>query len=83
MWRLVGDAATASATRLGAHGDPLPGAAPDVSLGIRELGSLYLGGLSPAFLLDAALIEEHTPGAALALGRAFRGDREPGPPRGF
>ena len=51
--------------------------APDVSLGIRELGALYLGGISPATLRQAGLITEQTPGALTRMAAAFAGDRLP------
>lgn len=44
---------------------------PDVSLGVRELGSLYLGGPTASALHGAGLIAEHTPGAVERLGRAL------------
>ena len=50
---------------------------PDVSLGIRELGALYLGGVSPATLRQAGLIGEQTPGAITRMAAAFAGDRLP------
>jgi predicted acetyltransferase len=55
----------------------------DVALDIRELGALYFGAWRPAAFADAGLVRERTPGAALALGRAFAADREPATPRGF
>jgi predicted acetyltransferase len=77
LWRLVGGPDGAHVERAE------PAAQVDVALEIRELGALYLGALSAAALADAGLIRERVPGAALALGRAFRGDREPGTPREF
>ncbi len=50
---------------------------PDVSLGIRELGMLYLGGSSPATLRQAGLIGEHTPDALTRMAAAFAWDRLP------
>lgn len=50
---------------------------PDVSLGVRELGAVYLGGISPATLRRAGLITEHTPGALARMAAAFAGDRLP------
>ena len=54
-----------------------PGTRPDVSLDIRELGALYLGGVSPATLRQAGLVAEHTPGALARMAAAFAGDRLP------
>ena len=50
---------------------------PDVRLGIRELGALYLGGVSPATLRQAGLVTEDTPGALARMAAAFAGDRLP------
>jgi predicted acetyltransferase len=50
---------------------------PDVGLGIRELGALYLGGNSPAALRRAGLIGEQTPGALARMAAAFAWDRLP------
>ncbi len=45
---------------------------PDVSLGIRELGALYLGGVSPATLRQAGLVAERHAGRAHPDGRGVR-----------
>ncbi len=45
--------------------------APDLSLDVRELGSMLLGGTSAQALLAAGLVSEHTPGAAHRVGAAF------------
>jgi predicted acetyltransferase len=78
VWRLVGGPDAAAVTAVDGPEGPA-----DVALDVRELGALYLGGATAATLLDAGLIHELTPGGALALGRAFRGDREPGTPNEF
>lgn len=44
---------------------------PDLSLGIRELGMIYLGGVSLTSLHRAGLVVEHTPGAVAAMASAF------------
>jgi predicted acetyltransferase len=49
----------------------------DVSLDIRQLGAIYLGGIGALGLMDAGLIHERTPGAVEFLSRAFRGARDP------
>ncbi|GAA3453996.1 GNAT family N-acetyltransferase [Dactylosporangium matsuzakiense] len=53
------------------------GAAPEVTIGIQALGSLFLGGHSAALLAAAGLIRERRAGAVAALGRALRHDPEP------
>ena len=50
---------------------PAPDSAPDLTLGIQELGAAYLGGVRIEALVRAALVTENTPGAAQALGRAM------------
>lgn len=44
---------------------------PDLRLGIRELGAIYLGGVSLAALHRAGLVTEHTPGAVAEMSLAF------------
>lgn len=44
---------------------------PDVSLGIRELGSIYLGGVPLTALHRAGLVSERSPGAVAAMTMAF------------
>lgn len=53
------------------------GADPDVSLGVRELGALYLGGPSASTLHRAGLLTEHTPGAVEQLSTALSWSRQP------
>jgi predicted acetyltransferase len=53
------------------------GREPDVSLNVRELGAIYLGGVSPATLCRAALVTEQTRGAVARLTAAFAWDRLP------
>ena len=62
-WHVVGgpDGATATATD----------AAADLSLDVRELGSVYLGGVSLASLAGAGLVAEHRPGALHAAAVGF------------
>lgn len=43
-----------------------------VSLGVNELSSLYLGGVSAALLARAGAIIERTPGTAAAIDASFR-----------
>jgi predicted acetyltransferase len=50
---------------------------PDLSMNVRELGSIYLGGVSPAGLHRAGLVTEHTRGAVSRLASAFTWDRLP------
>lgn len=49
----------------------------DLELHARELGSLYLGGVTAAALRDAGVVVERTAGAATALDAALRVDRAP------
>ena len=44
---------------------------PDVSLGILELGTIYLGGVSLSTLHRVRRVTEHTPGAVEAASTAF------------
>lgn len=51
--------------------------APDLTLDIRELGTLYLGDESAVRLAALGRIEEETPGAAAVADRVFRTSRRP------
>ena len=51
--------------------------APDLSLDIRDLGSIYLGGTTPSTLIRAGHIRAHTPEAAARADALFRSDRTP------
>lgn len=51
--------------------------APDIALAARELGAVYLGGVSLHALHEAGLVEERTPGAVSAASRALRHDPQP------
>ncbi|KKD05678.1 GNAT family N-acetyltransferase [Streptomyces sp. WM6386] len=50
---------------------------PDLSLDIRDLGSIYLGGTAPSTLVRAGHIQAHHPGAATLADALFRTDRSP------
>lgn len=50
---------------------------PDLSLDVRDLGSIYLGGTSPSTLVRAGHIQAHRPGAATLADALFRADRSP------
>ncbi|MFC7849227.1 GNAT family N-acetyltransferase [Arthrobacter sp. NPDC057388] len=54
-----------------------PGTVPDLSLGVAELGSIYLGGVSPVILAESGRILEHTPGAAFRAALMFAVERPP------
>ena len=54
-----------------------PVGAASAALSIADLSSIVLGGVSPVELARAGRIVEGTPGAALALARAFATDRAP------
>lgn len=62
-WRLAGDLDSAHATRTEES--------PDLTLDIRALSSLYLGGMSAASLAAAGLIRQERDGALQQFGTAF------------
>lgn len=49
----------------------------DISIGIQELSSVYLGGVTVQALVEAGLVTEHTPGAARLLSAAMRSAQSP------
>lgn len=49
----------------------------DLSLSVRDLGAIYLGGTSLTSLHTAGLVQEGTPGAVAAITAAFASDRAP------
>ena len=51
--------------------------APDLSMGILELGTIYLGGVSLTSLHRARRVTEHTTGAVAAASTAFGWHRAP------
>jgi predicted acetyltransferase len=71
--------------RLVTDGDPTGSAAevtrvdanPDLSMGVLELGTVYLGGVSLNDLHRVRRISEHTPGAVAAASTAFGWHRMP------
>ncbi|MGI5365298.1 GNAT family N-acetyltransferase [Streptomyces iakyrus] len=50
---------------------------PDLSLDVRDLGSVYLGGTAPSTLARAGHIRVHHPGAAGLADALFRTERSP------
>ncbi|MGW3040154.1 GNAT family N-acetyltransferase [Kitasatospora sp. NPDC001159] len=50
---------------------------PDLSLDVRDLGSVYLGGTAPSTLVRAGHIRAHRPGAAALADALFRAERPP------
>ncbi len=56
---------------------------PDLRLSAQALGSLYLGGVSPALLAGAGVLEELRPAAATRLWHAVRTDARPAASVGF
>ncbi|MGW1173752.1 GNAT family N-acetyltransferase [Kitasatospora sp. NPDC002543] len=50
---------------------------PDLSLDIRDLGAVYLGGTAPSTLVRAGHIRAHRPGAAVLADALFRAERAP------
>lgn len=61
----------------GAAYEPAAGREPDLTLDVRELAACYLGGTRAVELAAAALVVEHTPGAAAALDAGLRTERLP------
>ncbi len=53
------------------------GRQPDLSLDVRDLGSLYLGGTAPSTLVRAGHIRAHRPDAATRADALFHADRSP------
>ncbi|MHC5905187.1 GNAT family N-acetyltransferase [Streptomyces sp. S6] len=51
--------------------------APDLSLDISDLGSVYLGGTAPSTLVRAGRVQAHHPDAARRADALFRTDRLP------
>lgn len=70
VWRLEASPDGATCVRVDA-------ADPDVTLDINVLGSVYLGGVSPATLRSAGRIAEHRPGAVATMGRLLLNDPLP------
>lgn len=62
-WRLTGDLDGAEVAATSAEAD--------LALDVRELGSVYLGGVSPAALATAGLVDERTPCALHRAATAF------------
>ena len=56
---------------------------PDLSLGVRELGSIYLGGVPLTALQRAGLVSERTPGSVAAMTMAFDWPTKPFCPDDF
>lgn len=50
---------------------------PELSLDVRDLGSVYLGGTAPSTLVRAGHIKAHRPGAATVADALFRAERSP------
>ncbi|GHB53717.1 UPF0256 protein [Streptomyces umbrinus] len=50
---------------------------PDLSMDVRDLGSVYLGGTAPSTLVRAGHIQAHRPGAATLADSLFHADRPP------
>lgn len=51
--------------------------APDLSLDVSDLGSVYLGGTAPSTLVRAGHVRAHRPGAAALADALFRAERAP------
>ncbi|MEX0171488.1 GNAT family N-acetyltransferase [Streptomyces sp. LMG1-1-1.1] len=50
---------------------------PDLSLDVRDLGSLYLGGTAPSTLVGAGHVRAHHSGAVVLADALFRAERSP------
>lgn len=50
---------------------------PDLSLDVRDLGSVYLGGTAPSALVRAGHIRAHHPDAGVRADALFRAERAP------
>lgn len=74
-WRLSGDTTGATCERTGD--------AADLALGVRELGSAYLGGVSPHVMAGSGEIAEPRAGALEEFARAFTSPRAPSLAFGF
>ncbi|MDQ0030390.1 GNAT family N-acetyltransferase [Arthrobacter bambusae] len=67
-WELASDGGLVTVTEV-------PGGNPDLSMDVTDLGSVYLGAVSPVILASAGRIREHSPGAALAAQHMFAVER--------
>jgi len=65
-YRMVVVGGTATVTEVA--DDDVDDATVELSLGVAELGSAYLGGVPTAVLAESGRIEEHVPGAVERLG---------------
>ena len=74
-WRLVGDEKGATCERTDS--------AADIGVDVRELGKIYLGGVTLRALADAGQVVEHTTGAVRAASKAFASDVQPWLSLGF
>ncbi|MFH5877687.1 GNAT family N-acetyltransferase [Arthrobacter sp. NA-172] len=68
IWELVSDGGVVTVSEA-------PGASPDLSMDVTDLGSVYLGAVSPVILASAGRIHEHTPGATLIAQQMFAVER--------
>lgn len=74
-WRLSGDVKGATCVRTDSPAD--------LTVGIRELASIYLGGVTLRSLEHAGQVAEHTNGAVRSISKAFASDIQPRLPYGF
>ena len=81
-WRLTA-AGSGSGSGSGAVSCTSATGPADLTLGIRELGAVYLGGTRLGALAAAGLVREHRPGAVGALSAAMSWDPAPWCPRIF
>jgi predicted acetyltransferase len=69
--------------RVGSGGGERTDEAPDLALGVQELGSIFLGGFGATELARAGLVRELTEGAALRANALFATPRKPWTPEIF
>jgi predicted acetyltransferase len=74
-WRLVGDEKGATCTRTDSTAD--------ISIDVRELASIYLGGVTLRSLAAADQVAEHTIGSVRDVSKAFASDIQPWLSTGF
>jgi predicted acetyltransferase len=77
--------ASSTSTAPSRHARPAsaPDSAADLTVDVRELGSIYLGGVTLRALATAGQVVEHTSGAVRAVSTAFASDLQPWLSLGF
>lgn len=83
VFRLTSDGANGTVERLAESSYSAEGRAADLSLGVPELGSLYLGGADPVVLSRAGRISKRSEDAAIRARALFSLERAPYAPNDF